>query len=121
MRREGPLLHVQPFARVVQLELDEDVEQVVVELPRSHPEPEQEQVELAIDARRSSSRFEARRSDPLDAHAPGTAEISLERLDRVDLTRIASPPGRVRPILRRAATEGRDRLAPVAAKLSRKT
>jgi hypothetical protein len=120
-RREGPLLHVQPFARAVQLDLDEDVEQVVVELPGSHPEPEQEHVELAIGGRRSSAHFEVRRSDPLDAHGPGTAEISLERLDGVDLTHISSPRGRARPILRRVATEGRDRLAPVAAKLSRKT
>jgi hypothetical protein len=119
-RREGALLYVRPFARKVQLDLDEDVEQIVVELPGSHGEPEQEQLELAIGEHRSSSRFTAGESDRLGARGPATAEISLERVDSVELEHIASPPRRVRPILRRTATEARDRFAPVAARLSRK-
>jgi hypothetical protein len=118
-RCEGAVLHVQLFARVVQLDLDEGVEQIVVELPESHSDPEQERVKLAIGERRSSSRFTAARSKRLRARGPTTAEISLERLDRVDLERSASPPRSVRPVLRRAATEGRDRLAPVSARFSR--
>jgi hypothetical protein len=119
-KREGALLHVRLFARRVRLDLDEDVEQIVVELPGSHGEPEQERLKLAIGEHRSSSCFTAAKSDRLDARGPGTAEISLERVDRVDLEQIASPPRRVRPIMRRAATEGRDRLGPVAARLSQK-
>jgi hypothetical protein len=118
-KREGPLLRVRLLARRVQLDLAEGVEQIVVEPPGSHPEPEQERVRLAIGEHHSSSRFTAAKSDRLDARGPGTAEISLERVDRVDLEHIASPPRRVRPILRRAATEGRDRLAPVSMRLGR--
>jgi hypothetical protein len=119
-RREGALLHVQPFARTVELDLDEGVEHIVVQLPRSHNEPEQERVKLAIGEHRSSSRLTAAMSERLPARGPARAEISLERLDRVDLECIGSPPCNVRPILRRAATEARDRLAPMAARPNRK-
>ena len=118
-RRDGPVLHVQLFARIVRLDLDEDLEQIVVELPGSHLEPEQERVKLSIEEHHRSSRFTEARSDRFEVRGPATAEISLERLDRVDLEHVASAPRRLRPLVRRAATEGRDRFAPVSARLSR--
>jgi hypothetical protein len=118
-RREGALLYVQLFARSIQLDLDEEVEHVVVELPRSHGEPEHERVTLRIRERTSSSRFTNGKSDRFAAHDSETAEISLERVDAVDPRHIPSPPRRIRPILRRAAAEGRDRLLPASARLIR--
>jgi hypothetical protein len=118
-RREGTLLHVRLFARSIQLVLDEDVEQIVIELPRTHGEPDRERATLTIGDCNSSSPFIGTRSTPLAARGPGTAEISLKRVDAVDPCRVASPPRRVRPFVRRAATESRDRLLPVSAKLRR--
>jgi hypothetical protein len=116
-RREGRVLHVRLFARSVELALDEDVEHVVVELPGSHDEPDRELVTLTIEGSSSSSPLAASRSKPLAARGPGTARISLERSDAVDPRRVASPRLRVRPLLRRAVTESRDRLLPVSASI----
>jgi hypothetical protein len=117
-RREGAELHVRLFARIARLDLEEDVEHVVVELPESHGEPEQERVELAVAGRQSSSRFTGAMSDRLSVSGPATAVISLHRVERVELERVAEPSRRVRPILRRVATEGRDRLAPLRRRAS---
>ena len=118
-RREGAVLHVQLFARTIRLDLDEEVEHVVIELPGSHGEPQRERVTLRIGEQNLSSRLMGLKSDRLAVHGPGTAEISLKRVDSLDTEHIASPSRRIHPILRRAATEGRDRLLPVSARLSR--
>jgi hypothetical protein len=114
-RREGTVLHVRLFARSVELALDEDVEHVVVELPGSHDEPDRERVTLAIEGLSSSSSLVGARSEPLVARGPGTVRISLERIDAVDPRSVASRRLRVRPLVRRAVTESRDRLLPVSA------
>jgi hypothetical protein len=116
-RREGTVLHIQPFARSIELALDEDVEQVVVELPGSHDEPDRERVTLTIEGSSFSSSLVGVRSKPLVARGPGTARICLERIDAVDPRRVASPRLRVRPLVRRAVTESRDRLLPVSARV----
>ena len=116
-RREGRVLHVRLFARSVELALDEDVEHVVVELPGSHDEPDREQVTLTTEGSSSSSSLGDARSKPLVARGPGTARISLERIDAIDPTRVASPRFHVRPLVRRAVTESRDRLLPVSASI----
>jgi hypothetical protein len=116
-RRDGALLRVQPFARRIHLDVDEDVEHIVVELPRSHSEPDWERVTLAIGGANSSSPLIGGQSNPLAVRGAGTVRVSLERIDAVDPRRIASASRRVRPLVRRAATEGRDRLLPVSARL----
>ena len=116
-RREGRVLHVRPFARSVELALDEDVEHVVVELPGSHDEPDSERVTLTTEGSTSSSSFVDARSKPLVARGPGTARISLGRIDAIDPTSVALPGFHVRPLVRRAVTESRDRLLPVSASI----
>ena len=116
-RREGTVLHVRPFARSIEVALDEDVEQVVVELPGSHDEPDRERATLTIEGSSFSSSLVGVRSKLLAARGPGTARICLERIDAVDPRRVASPRLRVRPLVRRAVTESRDRLLPVSARV----
>ena len=116
-RREGSVLHVRPFARSIDLALDEGVEHVVVELPGNHGEPDRERATLTTEGSSSSSPLQGVRSNALVARGPGTARISLERIDAVDPRQVASPPFRVSPLVRRAATEGKDRLLPVSASI----
>ena len=118
-RRKGTALHVRPFARNVELALDEDVEHVVVELPGSHDEPDRERATLTTERSSSSSSFLELRSNALAARGPGTARISLSRIDAVDPSGVSAPRRRVRPLVRRAATEGRDRLLPFSARIQR--
>lgn len=117
-RRDGRTLRVRPFARRMHLEVPDGVEQVVVELPRSHGEPLQEIVAMNTSHGKVSSGFTEESSDPLPISGRETAVLSLSRLDAIDLARVDLPSRRLLPILRRAATEGRDRLAPPFSELA---
>jgi hypothetical protein len=119
IRHEGTTLRVRLYARKIELSVPEGVEQVLVELPSSHGEPERETTSLTSE--RGSASFVVSRgvAGPFPVESPGHAEISLTRVDAVDPSCVPSPPRRIRPILRRSATESRDRLAPLMPRLPR--
>ena len=114
---EGPTLRIRVFARDVQLNVPDGAENVIVELPTAHGEPERETVMLTTARDTSYSAFTNSISDPFPIDEPGAVTISLVRLDAVDPFRVALPPPRLQPILRRGAAEGRDRVAAIATSL----
>jgi hypothetical protein len=117
-KRDGTTLRVRVFTRDAKLDMPDGIENVIVELPRAHGEPEQEIVTLTTARGSASSAFTDGSSGPFPIDEPGAARISLVRLDAVDLSCVSSPRLRLEPILRRAASEGRDRLAPLVTTLS---
>lgn len=103
-RLEGSRFSVRPFTRRARVDVPDAVDQLVVELPDTHPGPAGEQ--LIIDGR------PARFGDPLVV-TPGTAvELSLRAGNQVDVGTVPSPGRRPLAIARRALGEGRDRLLP---------
>jgi hypothetical protein len=119
-RMEGTSLRVRPYARSVTLDLPVGVEQVIVELPSSHGEPERETAvcrvgHASIEAR---SEFTEGVSNVFEISGGRELEIRLIRNDAVDLAAMPLPPRRPGPYARRAATEGRDRLAPLSSRLA---
>ncbi len=116
-KRDGPTLRIRVFAREAKLDVPDGAENVIVELPDAHGEPDRETVTLTTARDSASSGFTNGISDPFPIDEPGAVRISLVRLDAVDPFRVALPRTRLQPILRRAAAEGRDRLAPIATNL----
>jgi hypothetical protein len=106
---KGATLAVRPFARRVRVELPDEVEQLLVELPAAHPEPTAEA--LSVDGRPT------RIGEPLDV-APGTTvEVELHAANAVDPQTVAAPKRRPLALPRRLLGESRDRLAPLASRL----
>lgn len=118
-RHDGTILRVRIYARRVELDVPDGVEEIIVELPSSHREPESEIISLASVHSHASASLSGGVAGPFAVASPGPVEISLSRVDAVDVSRIPLPPRRLHPVLRRAATEGRDRLPPALRRLLR--
>jgi hypothetical protein len=116
-RHDGTSLRVRIYARKIALDVPEGVEEIIVELPSSHGEPASETVSLAADCVHDSAPVNGLVAGPFSVASPGRIEISLNRVDAVDVSRIPVPRSRLHPVLRRAATESRDRLPPALRKL----
>ena len=118
-RRDGKALRVRVFTREAKLDVPAGVEKVIVELPRTHGEPEREIVTLTTARDSAGSGFPNGVSGPFPIAEPGAVRISLARTDALDPSRVSPPRPRLQPIVRRAAAECRDRLAPIVPKLTR--
>jgi hypothetical protein len=118
-RRDGTTLRVQVFAREAKLAIPDGAENMIVELPAAHGEAERELVVVTTARGTASARFEHGVSDAFRIPEPGAVTVSLVRSDAVDPSHVASPRPRLRPVIRRAAAESRDRLAPIGTKLGR--
>ena len=116
-RRDGTTLWVRIYARRIELDLPEGVEEIIIELPSSHEEPERETISLAAGRIDASAPLSGHIAGPFVVVSPGRIEIALNRGDAVDVSRIPLPPRRLHPVLRRAATEGRDRLSPAVRRI----
>jgi len=104
-RRAGARLEVRLFARRASIDVPEGVDELVVELPPGHAEPERETV--------ATARFADGRAT-VAVRGGGMIQLALERVDAVDVSTVPSPPWRPWPLVRRALTEGRDRIQPLA-------
>jgi hypothetical protein len=120
-RRDGTTFRVRVFAREAKLDIPDGAENMIVELPASHGQTERELVVVTTARGTASSRFENGVSDVFQVPEPGAVTLSLVRSDAVDPAHVASPRPRLRPVIRRAASESRDRLAPLATRLGRKS
>ncbi len=101
--RDG-VLHVRPFAHRLQVEIADPEARVAVERPRGLGR------ELSgwRDGEGAAHDFD------LPAELPaGRHELRLAPAGAIDPTSVPAPPASVWPALRRAATETRDRLAPL--------
>ena len=94
-------------ARRARVSVPEGVDELVVELPAGHEEPERE----IASAGGTGARFEGRAAI-LPAPGPGELELALAREDAVEVRVLASPRPRAWPLVRRLLTEGRDRAQP---------
>lgn len=108
-RREGQTLRLRAFSRRMVVDLPEEVEHVVVEVPSSPWSPE-DRVGLRAGGDRGPGGGVGER---LGVAGPGPVEVSLRRPDDVDPVTVPTPPWRPWPIVRRCMTEGRDRLLPL--------
>ncbi len=100
-RRDGGTLRLRLYSRRIEVEVPPEVGRVVVELP-GHPDPGQERIICG------ASEFPAGEPIPISA---GRAELRLRHAGELESP--AALPGRGRaapwPILRRGASEARDR------------
>jgi hypothetical protein len=113
-RREGKALTVRLCARNVELQIPPGVEELMVELPSAHSAPQQEMVTFRTGSSTTLSGFSGLLAGPFPVADAGSAEIYLTHIDAVDPDDIRPPRRRLHPILRRVATESRDRLTPLA-------
>ena len=109
---EETTLRVRLFSRRARVRLGEHVERIFVELPSSH-RATREEVLIASTARstRRRSLVETRMAE-LDVDGSSEMELSLERLDAVDPESASRWRTSPRAVVRRAATEARDRMSP---------
>lgn len=119
-RRDGRALRVRMFSRRAEVDVPEGVDELVVELP---PGFEQDGERLsAVSDQSAGGRPEPLRGGtarlPLARRDQPTATtVRLERIDALDPAAVGVPRRRVWPLPRRLLVEGRDRVAPVAARL----
>jgi hypothetical protein len=107
VRIAGGTARVRPFAGRVAVTLPAAVEQVVVEAPR---ESAADFAGWALGDDVATVRFDVPIHRP-----PGPLEIRLRPADAVDLAAVKPPPWTPWPLLRRVATEARDRALPLRA------
>jgi len=105
-RRDGTRLAVRLLTRKARIEIPAEVDELTVGLPAVGIEPDRQT--LRIDGK------EADPGEPL-AVEPGTSlEISLSPVDAIDPAAVPAPRRRPLAVARRLASEGRDRLRPLA-------
>jgi hypothetical protein len=107
-RMRGTRLAVRLLTRRARLEIPAGVEELSVELPAAGPAPAGET--LMLNGRELSP------GEPAPVKPGSSVEIILSSLDAVDVAGVAPPRRRPFAVARRLASEGRDRLAPLASR-----
>jgi hypothetical protein len=112
VRRTGDTLVVRPYARRVRLGVDADVKLIIIETPPSDP-PVPVRVACGTQSTLGLS------GDTFKAPGPFVSPVAIEIVSTQAESADALPPPlpRVWPVLRRAMTESRDRLAPLPRRL----
>jgi hypothetical protein len=108
-RQDGSRLSVRLLTRMAQIEIPAGIEELTVELPAVGIDPDQQILRIG-----------KRESDPGEplAVAPGSSlQIALSPFDAIDPAAVPSPRRRPLAVARRLASEGRDRLRPLAARV----
>lgn len=104
-QHDGDELRVRPYARIVDVDVPENVRTLRVEAPWLDPERDLVTV----------SGQEA--SEPVEVTGGRSVRVRIERRDPVDPLDVQPPPRRAWPIARRLLAEGRDRGRPLARRL----
>jgi hypothetical protein len=108
-RRDGSRLAVRLLTRKAQVEIPAGVEQLTVEFPATGIEPNRQTLRVAGKA--------ADPGKPLTVEAGSSLEITLSPVDAIDPAAVPAPRRRPLAVARRLASEGRDRLRPLAARV----
>lgn len=107
-RRDGSRLAVRLLTRRARIEIPAGTEELTVELPATG-------IEAGRQLLRVAGR-ETRIGEPLSVEAGNSLEISLSPADAIDPAAVPAPRHRPLAVARRLASEGRDRLRPLAAR-----
>jgi hypothetical protein len=99
-------LTVRLLTRKARVDVPSDATQLTIQTPPSGPDPEQQL--LGIDGET------AHLDEPVPVEPGSTIEVTLSPRDAVDIGSVPSPRRRPLAVARRLASEGRDRLQPLA-------
>ncbi len=108
-RQEGSRLAVRLLSREVQIEVPAGIGELTVELPAAGVEPDRQTLLIAGK--------ETNPGEPLSVVPGSSFKITLSPLDATDPAAVPSPRRRPLAVARRLASEGRDRLRPLAARV----
>ena len=108
-RRSGSRLAVRLLTRKAQIEVPAEVEELTIELPTVGIEPDRQTLSVGGE--------EVDPGKPLTVEPGASLEITLSPLDAIDPASVPAPPRRPLAVARRLASEGRDRLRPLAARV----
>lgn len=115
-RLMGSTLQVRLYSRLVSMSIPWGVEQVLVQLPPVSAPAE----ELEISCGEAVASITPRAEEPtcalLPVRGPGAVWIEVSSSARRNPEEVPSPAPRLWPLLRRAATEARDRASPLLSK-----
>ena len=113
----GSTLHVRLYSRLVSISIPPGVEQVLVELPPVSAPAEELEVSCGDVSASLTPRAEEASCAILPVRSAGPALIEVSSAARRDPQDVPPPPARLWPLLRRAATEARDRASPLRRRL----
>lgn len=105
-RRDGSRLAVRLLTRKARIEIPAEVDELTVELPAVGIEPRRQKLRVAGE--------DVHPTQPLAVTPGSSLEISLAPVDAVDPAVVPTPRRRPLAVARRLASEGRDRLRPLA-------
>lgn len=108
-RRNGSSLAIRPLTRRARIEVPAEVAEITVELPPGSMEPDRQALRIAG--------REANPGEPVTVAPGASLELTLTPLDALDPASVPAPRRRPLAVARRLASEGRDRLRPLAARV----
>jgi hypothetical protein len=108
-RRADSHLAIRLLTRKAQIEIPAGIEQLTVELPAAGIDPDRQTLRVAG--------RDAEPGEPLTVEPGSSLEITLSPIDAIDPAAVPAPPRRPLAVARRLASEGRDRLRPLAARV----
>jgi hypothetical protein len=108
-RQDGSRLSVRLLTRMAQIEIPAGIEELTVELPAVGIDPDQQILRIG--------KREGDPGEPLAVEPGSSLQIALSPFDAIDPAAVPSPRRRPLAVARRLASEGRDRLRPLAARV----
>ncbi|MDX6608882.1 MAG: hypothetical protein QOF85_807 [Solirubrobacterales bacterium] len=108
-RRDGSRLTVRLLTRKARIEVPAGVDELTLELPAAGLEADRETL--------STAREEVDPGEPLTVEPGSSLEVTLSPVDAIDPAAVPAPRHRPLAVARRLASEGRDRLQPLAARI----
>jgi hypothetical protein len=107
-RRDGSRLAIRLLTRKAQIEIPAGIDELTVELPAVGIEPDQQTL--------SVGGIEVNPGEPMTVAPGNSLEVTLSPLDAIDPATVPAPRRRPLAVARRLASEGRDRLRPLASR-----
>jgi hypothetical protein len=107
-RQDGAHLAIRLLTRKARIEISAETKELTVELPAVGIEPDQQVL--------SVSGEEINPGEPLTVEPGASLEVSLSPINAIDPASVSPPPRRPLAVARRLASEGRDRLRPLASR-----
>lgn len=108
-RRDGSRLAIRLLTRKARIEIPAGVDELTVELPAAGPEAGRQTLRIAAG--------DAKLGEALTVEPGSSLEIALSPVDALDPHAVPAPRRRPLAVARRLASEGRDRLRPLAARI----
>ena len=108
-RLDGSRLAIRLLTRKAQIEIPAGVDELTVELPTARPEADRQTLRIGGG--------EAEPGEALIVEPGSSLEIVLSPVDALDPDAVPAPRRRPLAVARRLASEGRDRLRPLAARI----